>query len=80
MFLSRPKDDPLDPLHYRLLYREKVLRILEKALKDREGYLEVVDTYLYAGARLEYMLPTKPKAKDILDALGLAEFLELVAC
>jgi hypothetical protein len=31
---------------YRLLYRKKVLQVLENALRGREDYLEEFDTYL----------------------------------
>lgn len=71
VILSRAKEDPLK--QYSTLYRGEVLAILENALKDREDYLEEVDTYLYAKARLEYMLPAKPKANDILAAMEVVD-------
>ena len=67
LVLSLPRENPLK--WYSLLYRGKVLQVLENALKNREDWLEEVDTYLLAKSRLEIMLPAKPKAQDILDAL-----------
>jgi len=67
LVLSLPRENPLK--WYNLLYRKKVLQVLENALKNREDWLEEVDTYLLAKSRLEIMLPAKPKAQDILDAL-----------
>jgi hypothetical protein len=67
LVLSQPRESPLK--WYDNLYRRKVLGLLENALKNREDWLEEVETYLLAGARLEAMLPAKPKAQDILDAL-----------
>ena len=83
LVLSLPRENPLK--WYNLLYRKKVLQVLENALKNREPYLEDVDTYLFAGARLENMLPAKPKAQDILDALSVVDgwqnpYLALNAC
>lgn len=69
LVLSLPRENPLDPVAFRVLYREKVLKLLEKALVDREPYLEEADTFLNARTRLEYMLPAKPETADILDAL-----------
>ena len=67
LVLSLPRENPLK--WYSVLYRGKVLQVLENALKNREDWLEEVDTYLLAKSRLEIMLPAKPKAQDILDAL-----------
>jgi hypothetical protein len=67
LVLSLPEENPLK--WYNLLYREKVLKLLQNALKSREDWREVVETYLLAGAKLDHMLPAKPKAKDLLDAL-----------
>ena len=68
LVLSQPRENPLK--WYDSLYRKKFLQILENALKNREDWLEELDTYLLAKSRLEIMLPGKPKAQDILDALS----------
>jgi hypothetical protein len=61
---SLPREDPLR--WYDLLYREKVLKLLENALKSREDLEGVLETYL---RRVNYLVPAKPKARDLLDAL-----------
>jgi len=67
LILTKPLSNPLK--WYDSLYREKMLRILERALERKEDYVDKVETYLLEGSKLEYMLPAKPEAKDLLAAL-----------
>ena len=48
VIVDRPKSNPESPLGYELLYREKVLRAIQKSLEYGEDLLDVVDALLLA--------------------------------
>jgi hypothetical protein len=62
LVLSLPGENPLK--WYDGLHKRKVLKLLEKALKEKEDLEEVLETYF---PRVNYPVPAKPKARDLLD-------------